>query len=105
MDGTYQISIRIKLKQHLWKDNGLCLGSNTNIYFDIYEENIESRSFVDSLCKKCPVKKECFANGVSGKEWGVWGGIYLESGEISKEFNSHKNKKDWAATWQSLTME
>lgn len=47
----------------------------------------------------------CFANGVSGKEWGVWGGVYLEGGEISREFNKHKNKKDWSETWQSLTME
>jgi len=93
------------LKQHLWKDQSLCLGKDTNVFFDIYEENIESRKFVDSLCRSCPVKKLCFANGISGKEWGVWGGIYLENGEISKEFNNHKTKKDWSNSWQSLTME
>ena len=50
---------------------------------------------------------ECYQilNVLSGKEWGIWGGIYLESGEISKEFNSHKTKKDWSYTWQALTME
>jgi hypothetical protein len=93
------------MKQHLWKDSAECLGSDTNIFFDKYEEDVESRDFVDSLCRTCPVAKKCFAVGVSGKEWGVWGGIYLESGEISKEFNSHKNKKDWFYTWQALTME
>jgi len=93
------------LKQHLWKDNAACLGLNTNIYFDKYEDNLESRYNVDAFCKQCPVRKICFANGVSGKEWGVWGGVYLEGGEISKEFNKHKNKKAWSQIWQSLTME
>lgn len=93
------------MKQHLWKDDALCLGSDTNVFFDTYEEQAETREFVDALCRTCPVSKTCFAVGVSGKEWGVWGGIYLEGGEVSKEFNSHKNKKDWFYTWQALTME
>ena len=93
------------MKQHLWKDDALCLGSDTNVFFDIYEEQPETREFVDSLCRTCPVANKCFAVGVSGKEWGIWGGIYLEGGEISKEFNNHKTKKDWSHTWQSLTME
>jgi hypothetical protein len=93
------------LKQHLWKDQAACLGLDTNIYFDKYEEIEESRPNVDALCKQCSVRKICFANGISGKEWGIWGGVYLENGEISKEFNKHKNKKDWSSVWQSLTME
>jgi hypothetical protein len=72
------------MKQHLWKDNAQCLGSDTNIFFDTYEEHIDTREFVDALCRTCSVSKTCFAVGVSGKEWGVWGGIYLEGGEISK---------------------
>ena len=52
------------MKQHLWKDNAECLGSETNIFFDVYEENIESREFVDALCRTCPVVKQCFAVGV-----------------------------------------
>ena len=93
------------MKQHLWKDKSLCFGLNTNLYFDKYEENLEQRSITDDMCKICPVRKECFANGISGKEWGVWGGVYLEDGSISREFNKHKSKQDWAAIWQSLTME
>jgi hypothetical protein len=54
---------------------------------------------------KCPVAKVCFANGVSGKEWGVWGGIYLENGEISKEFSKHRNKEQWGELWKTLTTE
>ncbi len=93
------------MKQFLWKDEAVCFGLDTNSFFDEYEENIESRSEIETMCSECPVRKTCFANGVSGKEWGVWGGIYLEYGEISKEFNKHRSKQDWAAVWQSLTME
>jgi hypothetical protein len=93
------------LRQHLWKDNADCLGLDTNIFFDKYEEDMQSRLMVDSLCKGCPVMRQCFAVGVSSKEWGIWGGIYLEGGEISKEFTSHKTKQEWANTWQALTME
>lgn len=93
------------MKQHLWKDQAACLGLETNLYFDKYEDDEGIRPNVDTLCKQCPVRKTCFANGVSGKEWGVWGGVYLETGEISKEFNKHKTKKDWSDIWTSLTME
>jgi hypothetical protein len=53
----------------------------------------------------CPVAKICFAVGVSSKEYGVWGGVYLDAGKISREFNRHKTKADWANTWQNLTIE
>ena len=93
------------MKQHLWKDEAACLGLETNLYFDKYEDEESIRQNVDALCRQCPVRKTCFANGVSGKEWGVWGGVYLEIGEISREFNKHKSKQDWSNIWQSLTME
>ena len=93
------------MKQHLWKDQAACLGLDTNIFFDKYEDNVDVRPIVDSMCQRCPVSKVCFANGVSGKEYGVWGGVFLELGNISREFNKHKTKKDWSETWQSLTME
>ena len=93
------------MRQHLWKEEAKCLNLDTNIFFDKYEEDVASRLMVDSLCKTCPVARQCFAVGASSKEWGVWGGIYLEGGEISKEFTRHKTKQDWAITWQALTME
>lgn len=93
------------MQQHIWKDASACLGIETNTFFDKYEDDIKSRPLVDSLCISCPVANKCFAVGISGKEWGVWGGIYLEGGEISKEFNSHKSKKEWGEIWKVLTTE
>ena len=93
------------MPKHEWKDQALCLEYDTNLFFDKYEDDEVLRPAIDQLCSMCPVAKMCFAVGVSQKEWGIWGGVYLETGEISKEFNNHKTKQDWSNTWQSLTME
>lgn len=88
-----------------WKDDGLCRDYDTNLFFDKYEDDLDLRPAIDNLCSKCPVARQCFAVGVSQKEWGVWGGIYIENGKISREFNKHRSKDNWAATWQYLTMD
>ena len=90
---------------HRWKDDSKCLGMDTNLFFDKYEDDHGLAKSVDRLCQGCPVNKECFAWGVSNKEWGVWGGVYLKDGKIDKEFNAHKSKDEWFNTWESLTME
>ena len=86
-----------------WKDEAACLGYDTNFFFEKYEDNEEFRPGIDKLCAGCPVARQCFAVGVSQKEWGVWGGIYLENGKISREFNKHRTKEDWGKTWSYLT--
>jgi hypothetical protein len=45
------------------------------------------------------------AYGVSNQEWGVWGGVYLESGKISREHNSHKDNDSWFKIWSNATMD
>jgi hypothetical protein len=93
------------MKKHLWKDDSQCLHYDVNLFFDKYEEDESLRSGIDNICKSCPVRKQCFAVGITGKEWGVWGGIYLEDGKISREFNRHKTKQDWGLSWTALTTE
>lgn len=88
-----------------WKDDAACLGFDRELFFDKYEDDVDIRQQMDEFCRECPVRKMCFATAISEKDWGLWGGIYLENGEISKEFNRHKTKQDWAETWQALTME
>lgn len=93
------------MQSRKWRTDAACLDFDRELFFDKYEENPEIRSEMDEFCRECPVRKLCFADAVSGKEWGLRGGIYLENGDISREFNRHKTKQDWANTWQSLTME
>lgn len=93
------------MSRHEWKDKSSCFGMGINELFEGYEENIESRKDIDKMCSECPVRKQCFAVGISQKEWGVWGGVYLENGKISREFNKHNSKEDWSNKWQNLTMD
>jgi hypothetical protein len=92
------------MNKNEWKNNSACQDFDTNLFFEKYEEEPELRPQIDDICSDCPVLRQCFAVGVSQKEWGVWGGIYLEGGKISREFNRHRTKEDWAKTWQNLTM-
>lgn len=93
------------MNKNEWKDNGLCRDYDTNMFFDKYEESETLRPAIDKLCASCPVRRQCFAVGVSQKEWGVWGGVYVENGKVSREFNKHRTKADWGKTWSYLTME
>ena len=88
-----------------WKDKAACFEYDTNLFFDKYEEDESLRPAIDKLCSGCSVRTQCFAVGISQKEWGVWGGVYLDTGSVSREFNNHRSKSDWANTWSSLTME
>tara|TARA_R110000803_G_scaffold208395_1_gene277025 strand:- start:339 stop:623 length:285 start_codon:yes stop_codon:yes gene_type:complete len=87
-----------------WREKAKCLGMDVNIFFDKYEEDKSMANTIDKFCRQCPVQRDCFAVGISNKEWGVWGGVYLKEGKLDKEFNLHKDKKSWFNTWQALTM-
>jgi hypothetical protein len=90
------------MSKHEWEKNASCSGQDKDLFFDKYEEDVSLRLKVDSLCSQCPVVRHCFAVGISQKEYGVWGGVYLENGKISREFNRHRSKEDWAEKWKNL---
>jgi hypothetical protein len=89
--------------QEDWKKEAACLGFDPELFFDKYEEDEKIRPEMDEFCSDCPLARTCFASGISEKAYGLWGGVYLENGKISREFNRHKTKQDWANTWQYLT--
>lgn len=89
-----------------WRSQGDCVGNaDPEAWFDAYENNQDLRPAVDRVCMNCPVQRTCFASGVSSKEWGVWGGVYLVDGKPDTEFNNHRSREDWTELWQSLTIE
>lgn len=91
--------------KNAWTKSASCLDIDTNFFFDKYEESTNVRYGIDKMCKSCPVQGDCLAVGVSRQEYGVWGGVYLEKGKISKEMNNHKNQSDWFDLWSNITME
>ena len=86
-------------------DNRSCLGMDTNMFFEKYEEDVIVREGIDSLCSQCPSQRKCLAYGVSNQEWGVWGGVYIESGKFSREFNKHKDNDAWFKIWTGAMMD
>lgn len=93
------------MNKHKWKEQAACKDFDTNLFFDKYEEDEALRPAVEEFCFNCPVVRQCFAVGISQKQWGVWGGVYLENGKVSREFGRHKNKQQWQETWKNLTNE
>lgn len=94
---------------HEWSAKGNCLGRPVLEFFDAYEASIEGDGKlaheVDARCSKCKVQAKCMAFAVSNKETGVWGGVYFDGGTISKRFNKHKTKEDWANIFLNLVTE
>ena len=68
-----------------------------DIFFDDYEQDVFVAENTDAMCISCPVARQCGLTGVRGKEWGVWGGVYLKDGKIDKARNAHKTDESWAA--------
>lgn len=78
-----------------WQDLALCRGSmETNWFYDEYDNESVSH-MVDEACLSCPVMKQCLQQGIDNKEWGVWGGIYLTSGQKDDNKNKFKTPETW----------
>ena len=78
-----------------WFDLAICRGMDTNLFFDKYEVDVNIAKNIDEACLSCPVIKMCYQAGSENDEYGVWGGIYLNSGSIDKSKNIHKTQEVW----------
>ena len=88
-------NLNIEKDEVKWYDLALCLGMDTNLFFDQYESDINIAKGIDEACLSCPVIKICYDSGVSSNDYGVWGGVYLSSGSLDKARNAHKTKDVW----------
>lgn len=105
MDGqlthaTYDVlhELGIDLDSLTWRDLSLCKNWDTNMFYDSYESDEQVAKLVDAACLSCPVMAQCLQTGTEEGEWGVWGSIYLTSGKVDANRNSHKD----AETWQEI---
>ena len=79
-----------------WYHLAACKNMHINWFYDDYENDKILAETTDQVCLNCPVAKQCYLDGVSYKEDGVRGGIYLNLGRVDKQNNSHKTKEVWA---------
>lgn len=71
-------------------------------FFEGYESEPELAKLVDGICKDCPVIKECFEFGTTTGQSGVFGGVYLNRGNIDHIRNAHKTEDDWAELTEKI---
>lgn len=86
-------SLRLDKDSLQWQDLALCLGMETNLFFDSYETDPNIAKSIDQACMSCPVIAMCYKYGTESDNYGVWGGVYLSSGTPDKSKNSHKTKE------------
>ena len=79
-----------------WYHLAACKNMSINWFYDDYENDKILADTTDQVCMNCPVIKQCYADGVAQKEFGVRGGIYMNLGRIDKQNNLHKTKETWA---------
>lgn len=85
-----------------WQDFALCQGRPTNEHYDDYESDVMVARVVDERCLSCPVMVQCLERGIENNEWGVWGGVYLNSGKKDKNRNAHKTPEIWEAIGERI---
>jgi hypothetical protein len=78
-----------------WFDIAACKGMDTNLFYEKYEADENVAKNIDEMCLSCPVMKMCYQDGTSKNEYGIWGGVYLNSGVIDKSRNLHKSQEVW----------
>jgi len=78
-----------------WFHLAICRGMDTNLFYDKYESDTNIAKNIDEMCISCPVVAICYQNGRDNNEYGVWGGVFLNSGLIDKSKNLHKTSETW----------
>lgn len=89
-----------------WYHLALCQHMNDPIpdkephtYIDKFAEGYEDDPVLaknmDSICLACPVRNACLREGIENKEYGLWGGVFLNNGKVDEPRNAHKTEDVW----------
>jgi hypothetical protein len=78
-----------------WEDFAICRGTDTNMFYEIYESDEQVAKIIDAMCLSCPVMAQCLNKGVEGDEWGTWGAVNLVNGKPDPVKNAHKTPEVW----------
>ena len=56
-----------------WADSGACKGQ-TDIFFLEFMHHTKAFEEAQRICKRCPVKNECYEHALHHVERGIWAG-------------------------------
>lgn len=72
----YKQMSSIDYKDMSWRDNAACSQVSTDIFFATPKSPAIHQAL--SICKKCPVRKDCFYESILYGYDGIWGGATQE---------------------------
>ncbi|OIJ25771.1 hypothetical protein UG56_016240 [Nocardioides luteus] len=58
-------------------DEWACVGEDPELF---HPDDLAQLAEAQEVCADCPMRQTCLDLGVARREWGVWGGVLLESG-------------------------
>jgi hypothetical protein len=88
-----------------WEKLAMCQNVDTELFFEKYESDESVARATDAMCNSCPVQKICLQTAIESGETGVWGGVYLEGGRVSRHRNQHKTPSVWAQVKRNVSGE
>jgi hypothetical protein len=86
-----------------WHQLAFCKGMELNLFYEIYEDDVEIAKAMDDVCLSCPVMKECLMDAYDNKDSGLRGAIYLNNGKPDKMRNAHKTEETWKKIQEKLS--
>jgi hypothetical protein len=75
-----------------WKLDAKCLNLDTNFFFDKYEEDLDLRQAIDSLCQSCPYKGSALQVPLVGKSGESGEGFTLKRVRYQKSLTIIKTR-------------
>ena len=86
-----------------WYHLAICQGMKTIWFYEAYENDPVFAGIMDSICLSCPVRALCLKEGIENKEYGLWGGVYLDNGKADPAKNAHKTDDVWEVIRNGIT--
>ncbi|MBC7277290.1 WhiB family transcriptional regulator [Nocardioides sp.] len=72
---TYELTLKHPTPR---TDAWACVGEDPELF---HPDDLTQLAEAQQVCADCPMRQACLDLGVSRREWGVWGGVLLESGK------------------------
>lgn len=85
-----------------WYNLAICQGMQLKWFHEDYEADPVFAKVMDSICLSCPVRSMCLREGIENKEYGLWGGVFLDNGKTDEPKNAHKSTETWNRIKESL---
>lgn len=72
---TYELTLKHPTPR---TDEWACVGEDPELF---HPEDPTQLAEAQQVCAACPMRQTCLELGTARREWGVWGGVLLESGK------------------------